>query len=303
LLPHELAARHVAPYMRALVAQALSGKGLGQERIARLLGVTQAMVNKYLSWSEGYVWRRLAEAGVPRDEAESLVRAAAEKLARGDQAGYMELLTAFMNRLLSSGALCSLHQRHGAPEHCSICTRLFSASTDTVIEEVRRAVELVAASAPPVAVPNVGSNVVYARPGAESVEDVAGLTGALIRLSDGRVVPVGEPAYGGSRHTAQVLLLVARRWPRLRSAIVAAYHEAIIDCLRGSGYVLEVGPHCCPEGLLHDIREAVEASSEAPVAIASRGGYNLEPVVYIFGEKPLDVARLLLWCSRNVRTG
>jgi len=297
LLPHELVARHVAPYVRALVARYLYAKGYGQERIARLLGVTQAMVNKYLSWSDEKILGALREAGVPEREASSVAAAAAEKLMRGDRTGYLEMLAAFMNTLLASGALCRLHRRLGAPSSCRVCIGLFQGAGDEVLDELRRTANVLKNVLPARLVPNVGSNIVYAKPGAESIEEVAGLTGGIIRLSDGRVAVVGDPVYGGSRHTAQVLLLARRRWPELRTAIVLAYKPSCVRLLEAKGLVVKVGPHCCPERLMDDFRRGLEGAPRRPLALVSLGGYNLEPVVYVLAEKPRQLVELVRECS------
>jgi len=299
LLPHEVAARHVIPYLRAAVAQALHSRGYGQDRIARLLGVTQAMVSKYLSWGREYVERRLSDAGVPVGDALSLAGVAAEKLARGDTQGYIEIMTSFVNQLLAGGTLCPLHRRLGAPASCNICANLFVGGRDDVLAELSSAVERFTAEAGPDLVPNVGSNIVYARSGARGLEEVAGLTGAIIKLSSGRLVAVGEPRYGGSRHTAQVLLLVMKRWPSIRAAVVVAYSEDNVKSLESMGRVIRVGPHCCPEKLLDDIRRGLEAGREEPVAIASLGGYNLEPVIYVLGRDASEAVERALSCRRR----
>ncbi len=287
----------MAPYLKALVALALSGRGMGQERIARLMGVTQPMVSRYLRWGRGYALRRLREAGVPEAEAVAVAEAAAAALERGDVERYVEILATFLNHLLATGALCGLHRRQ-APllGGCSVCGRVFQRSVDPLVEEVREAAEALA-SAPGahLLIPRVGSNVVAARPGARSIGDVVGYTGGLFRAGD-RVAVVGEPVYGGSRHTASVLLMAHRRWPRLRAAVVAAYREDCLAALGEAGPVARAGPHRSPGELMKDLEEALSAlgDGEAPVALASLGGVNLEPVIYVFGETALAAVRLLL---------
>jgi predicted fused transcriptional regulator/phosphomethylpyrimidine kinase/predicted transcriptional regulator len=297
LLPHELVAKYVAPYMRALVAVRLREEGLGQERIARLLGVTQAMVNRYLSWGRGRALEKLREAGVEPGEALGVAYAAAERLLQGDAAGYLELLTAFANSLLAGGRLCRLHRsRGGAPAGCEICPRLFASGDDTVLLELREALSVFIERAPAELVPNVGSNIVVARSGASSLGDVAGLTGGLVRLSDGRIAVVGEPRYGGSRHTGQVLLLAARRWPGIRAAVVVSPVPGCVEALSSLGYVAAAGPHRGPESLLEYLAAALEDAPAEPVALLSRGGQGLEPVVYVFGRTGLEAVTRALSC-------
>ncbi len=296
-LPHELVARHVAPYVKALVALALSERGMGQERIARLMGVTQPMVSRYLRWGREYALGKLREAGVPEAEAVAVAEAAAAALERGDVERYVEIVVSFLNHLLATGALCGLHRRVSPVfRDCSVCGRVFPRSVDPLVEEVREAAETLA-SAPGahLLIPRVGSNVVAARPGARSIGEVVGYTGGLFRAGD-RVAVVGEPVYGGSRHTASVLLAAHRRWPPLRAAVVAAYREDCLAALEEAGPVARAGPHRSPGELMRDLEEALDhlAEGEAPVALASLGGVNLEPVIYVFGETAPAAVRLLL---------
>lgn len=294
-LPHELVARHVAPYFKALVAVLLSERGMGQERIARLMGVTQPMVSRYLRWGRGYALERLREAGVAELEALAVAEAAAAALERGDVERYVEIATTFFNHLLAEGLLCGLHRR-GAPalRNCSVCSRIFSRAVDPLVEEVREAAEMLASTpGAHILIPRVGSNVVAARPGARSIGDVVGFTGGLFRAGN-RVAVVGDPVYGGSRHTASVLLIAHRRWPAIRAAVVAAYREDCVEALAAAGEVARAGPHRGPGELMRDLREAVEALQEAPVALVSLGGMNLEPVIYVFGSSAPAAVRLLI---------
>jgi predicted fused transcriptional regulator/phosphomethylpyrimidine kinase len=89
-----------------------------------------------------------------------------------------------------------------------------------------------------------------------------------------------------------------KRWPGIRAATVLAYSGECVARLEELGPVLKVGPHCCPERLLDDIREAVDKAVEEPVAVASLGGLNLEPVIYVFGRTAVEAVEKALKCLR-----
>lgn len=302
MFPHELVSKYLAPGVKALVALRLRSRGFGQERIARLLGVSQPMVSKYLKRRVSDIVENLARAGVDPEEAVSVADTLASKLARGDLQGYYALFTSFANTVLSRGGLCSLHRSHGAPADCNICATLFAQEEDPLVREVEEAARLVAAT--PGAgrlIPNVGSNIVAARRGATSIYDVVGLTGALVRVGD-RAVIVGKPAYGGSRHTAMVLLKAMRCADRIRAAMVVAYMKECIATIEKHGQqVLTVGPHDSPEKLLEDI--AVKLSDKRVCsnvgALVDLGGLGLEPVIYIFAETAVEAAEKALSCIRE----
>lgn len=299
MLPHELAARYIVPPMKALVAHVLREKGLGQERIARLLGVSQPMVSRYLRRKRSEVLRELEEAGALGDEASSVAAVLASRLLQGDYRGYISLFTSYINTLLVRGSLCQLHQRLDpmVPRDCSICSSLFQPGSDPLVLEVEEAVRLFS-SAPGAEqlVPNVGSNIVAAAPHASSLQETVGLTGALVRAGD-KVVAVGNPAYGGSRHTAQVLLLAKKRRPGIRAVAVIAHSRSCIERLREKGlHVIETGPHRSPERLLEEIAEVLSKTGGPVDAVADLGGQGLEPVIYVFGPNALEAVERALTC-------
>ena len=299
MLPHELATRYIVPPLKALVARILRERGMGQERIARLLGVSQPMVSKYLRKSTEELLRELEHAGAPRDEAWAVAEVLASQLIRGDYGSYFSLFTSYINNLLLRGALCSLHHRVDSrlPHDCSICSTLFQPGSDPLVLEVDEATRLLTST--PGAeklIPNVGSNIVAAKPDASSILETVGLTGALVRAGD-QVVAVGRPAYGGSRHTASILLLVKKRWPSRRAVVVIAYSPTCVEKLRKRGLrVIETGPHDEPQRLLDDIVSVLDKTSGPIDAIADLGGHSLEPVIYVFARSATEAVETTFTC-------
>jgi predicted fused transcriptional regulator/phosphomethylpyrimidine kinase/predicted transcriptional regulator len=299
MTPHELLARYVIPSLRALVAHKLREQGLGQERIARMLGVSQPLVSKYLREGKEAILDRLEDMGIKAEEAESIADMLAARLVQNGYIDYLEILTAYVNSLLARGVLCHFHRRVQSriPPSCDICLKLFNPGFDPYLREVEEAVKIFTSHPKAVVlVPNVGSNIVAAKPGATSIAEVAGLTGAIVRVGE-RAQAVGYPAYGGSRHTATILLIVMRRWPWKRAAIVIAYREDCINTIAKLGlHVLETGPHRSADDLYRDIAKAIAAESKEVDIIADKGGVNLEPVVYVFARSAVEAVNIVLRC-------
>lgn len=113
---------------------------------------------------------------------------------------------------------------------------------------------------------------------------------------------VGKPAYGGSKHTATVLLHAMRCMQGARAAIVVAYMEECIEAVKEHGRgIIRVGPHDSPEKLLDDIagRLASEPGCGNAGALVDLGGLGLEPVIYIFAETAVEAAERALDCLRR----
>ncbi len=301
MLPHELIAKHIAPKIKLLVIKRLYEKGLGQDKIAKLLGLTQPMISKYLRYREDEVYFFLEESNI-REEIEQIVEILSHYLEDGNILGYITTFSHFMNTLLARGSLCEFHRKidpRDELKNCSICLYLFTPFTDPVIEEVKKALNLLSLE-PNAAklIPNVGSNIVAAKKNAKSIMDIVGLSGAIVKEGK-RLVIVGEPIYGGSKHTASVLLSVMKKWRNKRACIVISYIEECIEKLRDSGLnVVYSGPHRNLKSLIKELENTIDRSYLPIDVIADRGGIGLEPVVYIFAENALEAVRRSLICLR-----
>jgi len=299
LLPHELVTKYIAPIIKALIAHRLASRGFSQEKIARLLGVSQPMISKYLRRSKESLLGELEKYGLSIVEARSIVDLLSALLERGSILEYYSAFTSYVNSVLARGDLCKFHRaiEPRLPLGCDICRQAFAPSKDIVVAEVEEAVKMFAQHPKAyMVIPNVGSNIVAARHGASSVSEVVGLTGGIIKAGK-QVVIIGSPVYGGSRHTAQVLLVVHNRWPKKRAAMVISYSDKCIDFFKKKGLtVLFSGPHSSPNELLRNIEEIIDSHNAPADIIADKGGYGLEPVIYVFGESARQVVERVIEC-------
>lgn len=298
MTPHELIVRHVIPYLRALVALELSSRGLSQVKIAKILGISQAMVNNYLSKDRDYYLKQLEKIGLNREDIEKYVYSLV-----ASHRTPIELLytfTSILNEILATQKLCRLHRRLNRmlPQDCSICRELFHYKiTDPYIKlveelvreftEYPRAAELV---------PEIGTNIVYSPPGATSIRETIAVPGRIVK-TDNEVVAVGAPSYGGSRYLATLLLKAQQVNPRINTVINIKYKSEYLDKLRKLGYdTIGVGPSSDPGEQYRKIEEALKKLKKPMSAIADLGAIGLEPTIYVFHENPRklveDVLRL-----------
>ena len=146
-------------------------------------------------------------------------------------------------------------------------------------------------------IPEVGTNLVYARPGASSVEEVAGLSGRIV-VSLGRPRVCGEVVYGGSRHLAQVILRAMRINPRIRAAINLRGGEDVAEALEEMGLrVRRLPPSegACP------IADYIESAEELHDAYIHPGGLGIEASTVILGENPRWIVDVVLRLARRLR--
>ncbi len=146
-------------------------------------------------------------------------------------------------------------------------------------------------------IPEVQTNFVYSKPHPKSISNILGLQGRLVKTGDS-VSVAGALKYGGSRHVANAVLQVARKFPTTRSAINIRYdkktiEKAIAKGLRVSSYdrTFESNATKNVEGktISWGIKTAVEKLKSPPDIIYHRGDVGKEPMILLFGKTPKDV--------------
>ena len=152
-------------------------------------------------------------------------------------------------------------------------------------------------------VPEVRTNLVYAREGAKTPEDVLAIDGR-ITVVEGLPRAAGRVKFGASSHMARLILELRKRDPSVRAGIDFAWTPHLSAWLgehcREKGWVFSViDRHGEPE----EIREAEGASMPWKVAEAVRaaegrvpkifyetGAIGKEPVSVLVGRDPVEVA-------------
>jgi predicted fused transcriptional regulator/phosphomethylpyrimidine kinase len=146
-------------------------------------------------------------------------------------------------------------------------------------------------------IPEVGTNIVYAREGAESIGDVAGLSGRVIR-SMGAPRVCGEVVYGGSTHLGSAILEAHKIDPTLRAAVNVKGQKRIAEALGEMSLDVAtlppVGGEGCPvtdhlrkTGVMHD-------------AFYHPGAFGIEPTTTILAGNPGRLIGILEELSRRV---
>jgi len=150
--------------------------------------------------------------------------------------------------------------------------------------------------------PEVGTNIAMALPNAKGLEEVAGLTGRIIRVED-RAVGVGEPKFGATKFMGTVLLTAMRYNPEFRAVINIRYSPEIVRICE------ELGMEAKTYEWEEKPREAIEMKCTIPFTIDKLqrssevvydvGDVGVEAVVVIFGHTAIDVARKTIKIARR----
>ena len=278
-------AEEVMPYLRAKVAEVLYRGGFRQAEIADYLGVTQAMVSKYLA---GRYKRPPGELARKLDEL-------AEEIGRfilygGTREEAVVLVSKRLVELFRSGFLCKFYSKYaGISEEA--CNSIYSDRTGTeVLEELAVALKrLVEMDGFKELIPEVRSNFAYALPSPKGPEEVAAVPGR-ITIAKGKPYAL-PPEFGASRFTAGVLVEVGRLRPEVRSVLNVRYSDRIREALRRLNFrVARVKTEGMPED--EAIKEIARPFADALYdVVVDEGGHGVEPLVYIFGRDPFDVLK------------
>lgn len=163
-----------------------------------------------------------------------------------------------------------------------------------VMKSLKVAVQELESVLPTCWVPEVGINFVYALPCARGLDEVCGLEGRISIVGD-RLVHLGCPEFGVSKHTARVVLAAMQHDLSIRAAVNIRYTENILACLKLAGLSLAsfdrthepAGRRTMEWGTDTAIKEA----GFVPDVIFDKGGHGKEPMIRILGKNPLDVVK------------
>ena len=281
--PSVYVAEVLMPYLRAKVAERLYREGIKQAKIADYLGITQAMVSKYLSGK----YKAPPELGEILDEV-------AEEVARvilfgGSREDVILVTSRGILELFRKGILCRHYAEYAGIREES-CIELFSASDEAklVLDSLREAINaLGSVGGFSELIPEVRSNFAYSLPSPKSISEVAAVPGRITSVR-GKLFAL-PPEFGVSRFTAGILLELSAIRPELRSVINIRYGEDVEAALSKAGFSftrVRTGGLSGGEA----IREIVRPfKSGVYDAIIDEGGEGVEPLVYVFGRDPLEV--------------
>ena len=276
------------PTWRSLLVKRLAEKGLSQNDIALLLGVSQSAVSKHLMGKLG---------GDPRLMHEPRLVATAERVADGLAARAMSsfealleaeaLVRAFEDR----GPICRIHEEEMPSLQglgCDICIRVSGSAVrpeQVALQDLRSALRVLEATPGLAAlVPYVGTNLARALPGATDVSQVAAVPGRLFVMHGAVKVPAA-PEFGVSRHMAEVLLSVARADARLLACLNLVPNAALLAGAQAAGLRVE--------RVAAEFERApgtLAFAGAVPDAFYHEGAFGVEPQAYFVAPDAMTLA-------------
>jgi len=146
-------------------------------------------------------------------------------------------------------------------------------------------------------IPEVQTNFVFSRKNPESLNDILGVLGRIVKVGNGAVV-TGSLKYGGSKHVGSAVLQMAKKFPAIRSGINIKYDKEIIKKAISKKFSVsyyerssEPAKTRTREGntISWGIKNAIKNSSRPADLIFHKGDVGKEPMIMIFGTNPNGV--------------
>lgn len=171
-----------------------------------------------------------------------------------------------------------------------------------VVQELKRAMEVLKAGKVGYLIPEVSSNLVYGLPYASGSEDVAAFPGRIVRLKDS-ITTSSDPEFGASRHIANIILTVMRFNPEYCSAMNIRYSEEMVTQLERKGFLVghfdrKSEPKKIKEkegsSLEWGVGEVLRKMRRIPDFIYDKGDVGKEPMIRVLGRTPMEVVDKVL---------
>ncbi|MGB9628671.1 MAG: PfkB family carbohydrate kinase, partial [Thermodesulfobacteriota bacterium] len=171
-----------------------------------------------------------------------------------------------------------------------------------VIQELKKAIEILKGQAIGYLIPEVSSNLGYALPFAQAVEEVAAFPGRIIRFKDSILTP-GDPEFGASQHIARIILTLMKFDLEYRSAMNIRYSKENVVKFREKGFTVShfdrrLEPRRIKEkegsSLEWGVGEVLRKLKRVPDFIYDQGDVGKEPMIRVLGRDPMEVVNKIL---------
>ena len=171
-----------------------------------------------------------------------------------------------------------------------------------VIQELKRAMEMLKEGKVGHLIPEVSSNLGYALPYAEGIGDIAAFPGRIVRFKDS-VATHSDPEFGASRHVANIILTVMQFNPEYCSAMNIRYSKENVAKWKKEGFIggsfdRRLEPKRVKEregsSLEWGVGEVLKRMKRIPDFIYDEGGVGKEPMIRVLGRNPMEIVTKIM---------
>ncbi|MGA1821772.1 MAG: thiamine-phosphate synthase family protein [Thermoplasmatota archaeon] len=287
--PFSILSDEIIPQVRKRVALDLYDNGMSQDRIAIVMGTSQAMISKYLRDN-----KEPAEslAAVVEDLSRELSVAA---LSGEDSMMLTRRFSSLLFKVMAEGRICDRHNEKFPLAGCTACFEIIDQSDrGSVLRDLATAVSYIGIRPIPDLVPAVKINIAQMMATSRINDDVASFPGR-ISFHDGKTNHL-PPEFGSSSHLAGILLAAGRNNSDIRAVVNLKYDDRIGSVLEEIG--IEVRRIKRDDKTPED--QILNMELERSSAVVDPGDFGIEPCLYIFGGSALEVVSKACGIQENL---
>lgn len=150
-------------------------------------------------------------------------------------------------------------------------------------------------------IPECQTNFVFSKQKPKSTKDVLGISGRIVKAGK-NVLVAGDLKYGGSKHVANALLSMNKKYPEICSAINLKYQNTTLSKIKKSKFVVasydrsKEPKNVKIQGstIRWGISYAIKNSKKNPDVVYHKGDFGKEPMIIVFGRTPENVLEKIL---------
>lgn len=284
--------------LRRILARELAKQDYTQIEIARILGVSQPVVSSYLKSSETGT-----QIITSRPAFKTLVSNLLIQVKKGltSPTDLMKMMCIECQKFRIAGPICDIHRKlvsYDFPADCSICfptadqAAVFGKKLEVIKELYEAAHQLIAMEEKfGQLIPEIGCQFVYIVEGSNIQEDIAGFPGRIVKLK-GKGKIVSYPEFGQSSTLAMILSYFQQQNSPYRTIITLRSTSENLRMVNEEKQTVNTteGDKNWKETLKSIPKEEIKQIE----VIADSGGLGLEPILYLFGKNPLELAEFLI---------
>ncbi len=204
----------------------------------------------------------------------------------------------------------SIGEGIGPLNHLALFQR--EAEKNSLLEKMYAALALLKKEELGLIIPEVQSNLAAALPGAISWDEVVAFPSRIIKDGPG-VAVIHHPAFGASRHIANVVLTNMRYDPAKKACMNVLYDEAVLKACKKLKLSVASFDRAREPKTIRDqegstlewgVKEAIEGfGGKVPDIIFDKGGVGKEAMVRVSANGPLEVARVVVKIKKELVKG
>jgi len=248
LTPFKIFEEEIFPKVHSYVIHNI--KDTTQATLAEKLGITQAMVSKYLL-------KKTEDDKITKELGEKIISGIRNNLTKEEL--NLEITKSCIN-LMQSGNLCNTCSKINNFNNCNACMNLGTENKDNIINNIKKAISTLEKANPIELMPEVSINIAMCKNNAKTKAEVASIPGRIVKINN-KIKASNQPEFNSSNHLANLLLKTKQKNPEINAIINIKYSKDIEKSLR----------------------------SKTSDIIIDKGGFGIEPCIYILGKDAIDV--------------